>query len=43
MRHFLQVVRGEAQPLCSLDDGIQALRLSLAALSSAQEGKLVHL
>jgi predicted dehydrogenase len=43
MRHFLQMVRGEAQPLCTLDDGIQALRLSLAALDSAQEGKLVYL
>jgi predicted dehydrogenase len=43
MEHFLQAARGEAQPLCSLDDGIQALRLSLAAARSANEGKLVYL
>ncbi len=43
MRHFLQVVRGEALPQCTLEDGIQALKLSLAALDSAEEGKLVYL
>jgi predicted dehydrogenase len=31
MRHFIQVVRGEAEPLCSLQDGIMALRLAQAA------------
>ena len=42
-RHFLDVLRGEAQPLCSLQDGIQALRLALAALESAQQGILISL
>jgi predicted dehydrogenase len=42
MRHFLQVARGEAAPVCTLDDGIQALHLALAAQQSAQEGKLVQ-
>jgi predicted dehydrogenase len=31
MRHFLAVARGEAQPLCSLDDGERALALALSA------------
>ncbi|MFZ6026480.1 MAG: Gfo/Idh/MocA family protein [Chloroflexota bacterium] len=30
MRHFRAVCRGEAEPLCSLDDGIAALELALA-------------
>jgi len=29
MRHFLQVIRAEATPLCSLDDGERVLRLAL--------------
>jgi predicted dehydrogenase len=29
--HFLQVVRGEAAPACSLSDGVRALELALAA------------
>lgn len=41
MRHFLDVVRGEAEPLCTLDDGIRALELALAAHRSADEGRLV--
>lgn len=43
MRHFLAVIRGEAQPLCTLDDGVQALRLALAAHRSAEERKLIDL
>ena len=43
MRHFLQVASGEAQPLITLEDGIQALRLALAAHQSAQLGKLISL
>lgn len=30
-RHFLQVVRREAAPLCTLEDGVRALVLALAA------------
>lgn len=29
MRHFLSVVRGEAEPLCTLDDGARALEIAL--------------
>jgi predicted dehydrogenase len=43
MRHFLQVARGEAEPVCSLVDGVQALRLALAAHDSQQQGKLIYL
>jgi predicted dehydrogenase len=43
MRHFIQVVRGEEAPLCSLEAGIQAQRLALAALHSAQSGQRVEL
>lgn len=32
MAHFLAVVRGEAEPVCTLEDGIRALELVLAAL-----------
>jgi predicted dehydrogenase len=31
MRHFLEVARGEAEPVCTLDDGVRALELALAA------------
>jgi predicted dehydrogenase len=41
MRHFLQVLRDEEVPLCTLDDGVRALELALAALRSAAEGSLM--
>jgi predicted dehydrogenase len=31
MRHFLAVCRGEAEPLCTLQDGVRALELALKA------------
>jgi predicted dehydrogenase len=43
MRHFLQVARGEAEPLCNLADGIHALQLALAVHDSQQQGKLIYL
>ena len=42
-RHFMEVVRGESEPVCSLDDGVQALRLALAAKESSKDEVLVHL
>ena len=33
-RHFIEIVRGEKEPICSLEDGIMALRLALAAYES---------
>lgn len=43
MSHFLAVLRGESDPVCSWQDGFQALRLALAALQSAEQGRLMEL
>lgn len=40
MRHFLAITRGEAQPLCTLQDGIRALEIALLARQSAADGEL---
>jgi predicted dehydrogenase len=37
--HFLEVVRGMAQPLCTLEDGIAALRICRAVIQSGQGTK----
>jgi len=37
-RHFIEIVRGESEPICSLKDGVQALRLALAAYESQETG-----
>ncbi|HEX7976110.1 MAG TPA: Gfo/Idh/MocA family oxidoreductase [Anaerolineales bacterium] len=42
MRHFLAVCRGEAAPLCTLQDGRRALELALAAHESQRTGRLVQ-
>jgi predicted dehydrogenase len=41
MRHFQAIVYGEEQPLCTLDDGIRALELALAAHESANSSKIM--
>jgi predicted dehydrogenase len=43
MKHFIQVCRGEAEPLCPLSDGVASLRLALAAEDAARESKMVTL
>lgn len=35
---FLDALEGHASPLCTLDEGIQTLRVNLAALASARDG-----
>lgn len=40
-RHFLEVVRGESEPVCTLEDGVMALRLALAAYESQKIGRMV--
>lgn len=39
MRNFLAVARREAAPACTLDDGIRALEIAVAARESAADGK----
>jgi predicted dehydrogenase len=43
MRHFLAVVKGEEAPLCTLEDGVKALKLAVAAKRSAEFKQLVNL
>lgn len=42
-RHFLDCLNGSATPAVSLHDGLQSLRLALAALRSLKEGREVAL
>lgn len=42
-RHFLDCVQGKAQPQVNLFDGLQSLRLALAALASLHTGTQVQL
>jgi predicted dehydrogenase len=43
MKHFVAVVRKKEEPVCTLEDGKQALRLALAAHESNEKGTLVKL
>jgi predicted dehydrogenase len=43
MRHFLACMKGREVPQCTLEDGIAALRIALAAKQSAAEGRAVVL
>ncbi|HET6823504.1 MAG TPA: Gfo/Idh/MocA family oxidoreductase [Anaerolineales bacterium] len=40
-RHFIEVVRGESEPICGLEDGVMALRLALAAYESQKTGCII--
>ncbi len=40
MEHFLKIVEGKETPICSLQDGIRALELALAAHRSVEEGQM---
>ncbi len=41
-RHMIAVAKGDEEPVCSLEDGVEALQLALAVLESAETGKLIH-
>jgi predicted dehydrogenase len=41
MKHFISVARGEAQSMCSLDDGIAALKLAQGIYESQRLGQKV--
>jgi predicted dehydrogenase len=38
MTHFLETARGESEPACTLEDGIRALEMALAAKTSQTQG-----
>jgi predicted dehydrogenase len=40
-RHFIEIVRGESEPVCTLEDGIRALELALAAIESESTLQMV--
>ena len=42
-RHFVEVVRGQKEPLCTLEDGIMALCLALAAKESQEKNQMISL
>jgi predicted dehydrogenase len=42
-RHFLAIVRGEEEPVCTLEDGVMALRLARAAYESQKTGRAVKI
>jgi predicted dehydrogenase len=43
MKHFVSVVRGEAEPSCTLEDGIRAMKLINAVHESQSTGMLVKI
>lgn len=43
MQHFLHVANGKELPVCTIEDGIAALKLTLAVHQSARTGQLVRL
>ena len=43
MKHFVAVVCGEAEPACSLEDGIRVMKLISAVHESQKTGKLISL
>lgn len=43
MRHFVQVVAGKAEPVCDLEDGVQALLIATAAKVSSSEARWIRI
>ncbi|MBN1230609.1 MAG: Gfo/Idh/MocA family oxidoreductase [Anaerolineales bacterium] len=42
LQHFLEVIKGKAEPVCTLSDGIWAQKLALGVLHSSEEEKIIH-
>ena len=42
-RHFIEIVRGKAEPVCRLEDGIRALEMALAAKESQSSQRMITL
>ena len=42
-RHFIEIVRGEKEPVCTLEDGIRALEMALAAKESQSTKRMITL
>jgi len=42
-RHFVETIQSQKEPLCSLADGIMALRLALAAKESQEKSRIISL
>lgn len=42
LRHFLAVMRGETRPLCTLEDGVQALKLARGVHESAETRQAIR-
>ena len=43
MKHFVAVVHGEAEPACTLDDGVRVMKLISAIHESQKTGQLISL
>jgi predicted dehydrogenase len=43
MKHFLAVVRGEAEPSCTLEDGINVMKIVEAVQESQRTGQLIRI
>jgi predicted dehydrogenase len=43
MKHFIAVVRGEAEPACTLNDGVRVMKLISAVHESQKAGRLITL
>ncbi len=43
MSHFLSLIQGKSAPKCTLEDGVRALEITLAAIYSGDKGVLVRL
>jgi predicted dehydrogenase len=43
MQHFIELVRGDVEPVCSLEDGVYALQMEMAAYESAKQGRTISL